>query len=49
MRRLKLNDDTATKEALCRSVRGSALYDRELKMYRVNTSLSDASFELGVL
>ena len=47
MRRLKLNDDTATKEALCRSVRGSALYDRELKMYRVNTSLSDASFELG--
>lgn len=47
VRRLKLNDDTATKEALCRSVRGSALYDRELKMYRVNTSLSDASFELG--
>lgn len=35
------------KENIYRAVRDSKLYDRTLKMYKVNASLSEASFELG--
>ena len=34
-------------ENIYRAVRDSKLYDRTLKMYKVNASLSEASFELG--
>lgn len=39
--------DSEKKEKIYHSVRSSKLYDRELKMYKVNASLSEASFELG--
>ena len=47
VRYLKLDDTTERKRALYKAVKASALYDRELKMYKVNTSLSSASYELG--
>lgn len=43
---LKLADNEK-KENIYQAVRGSKLYDRILKMYKVNASLSEASFELG--
>lgn len=47
VRWLKLDAPRAEKAELARRVRESALYDRELGMYKVNESLSGVSFEAG--
>ena len=47
VRWLKLDAPQAEKAALARRVRESALYDKELGMYKVNESLSGVSFEAG--
>lgn len=47
VRWLKLDAPRAEKAALARRVRESALYDKELGMYKVNESLSSVSFEAG--
>lgn len=47
VRWLKLGAPRAEKAALARRVRESALYDKELGMYKVNESLSGVSFEAG--
>lgn len=47
VRWLKLDAPRAEKVKLARRVRESALYDRELGMYKVNESLSGVSFEAG--
>ena len=47
VRWLKLDTPRAEKAALARRVRESALYDKELGMYKVNESLSGVSFEAG--
>ena len=47
VRWLKLDAPRAEKAALARRVRESALYDKELGMYKVNESLSGVSFEAG--
>lgn len=44
---MKLAESEEEKERIYRNVRESRLYDQELKMYKVNASLSKASFELG--
>lgn len=44
---LRLEHTKAQREAIYQSVLKSGLYDAALKMYKVNVSLSDASFELG--
>ncbi|MDO4306653.1 MAG: hypothetical protein Q4C77_07445 [Eubacteriales bacterium] len=47
VRHLKLEMETEEKRALCARVKESDLYDRKLKMYKVNAPLADSSFELG--
>lgn len=47
VRYLKLNRSLEEKENLYRAVKSSDLYDRKLKMYKVNASLQEASYELG--
>ncbi|MBO5473956.1 MAG: hypothetical protein J6A08_09255 [Lachnospiraceae bacterium] len=47
VRYLKLNSSMAEKEKLYAAVKNSDLYDEKLKMYKVNASLADASFEVG--
>lgn len=44
---LKLKDFADRKKSIYDNVRNSRLYDQALKMYKVNASLSEASFELG--
>lgn len=44
---LKLRAEAENRKEIYRKVRESRLYDRKLKMYKVNASLSEASFELG--
>ena len=47
VRYLKLPKTPEEKRACYRAVRESDLYDRKLRMYKVNASLSSASYELG--
>ena len=47
VRYLKLALPMAEKQRLADALRHSDLYDEKLKMYRVNASLADASFEVG--
>ncbi len=47
VRRLKLGGSASEKRALYDAVRSGPLYDRKLRMYKVNASLSAASYELG--
>mgnify|MGYP002510006072 FL=1 len=47
VRWLKLDAPRAEKAELARRVRESALYDKELGMYKVNESLAGVSFEAG--
>lgn len=47
VRRLKLPGNKEEKLKLAEAVKSGDLYDRKLKMYKVNASLKDASFELG--
>ncbi len=44
---LKLGDGTAQARALYERVKHSALYDRQLGMYKINASLADESHEIG--
>ncbi|BBF45024.1 hypothetical protein lbkm_3774 [Lachnospiraceae bacterium KM106-2] len=44
---LKLNNSIEKKRRLYRSIRTSQLYDKKLKMYKVNASLNNSSYELG--
>ena len=44
---LKVEKDAEKRRALVRAVRESALYDKKLGMYRVNTGLEGASLEVG--
>ena len=44
---LKLKDFDGLKKTVYDNVKNSRLYDQPLKMYKVNASLSEASFELG--
>ncbi|MCR5754638.1 MAG: hypothetical protein K6G30_07500 [Acetatifactor sp.] len=44
---LRLKDTAENKRKLYQTVKNSELYDRELKMYKVNTSLEKESYELG--
>lgn len=44
---LKLSKSPEQKREIYRQVRESRLFDKELQMYKVNASLSEASFELG--
>ncbi|ABX41251.1 hypothetical protein [Lachnoclostridium phytofermentans] len=47
VRFLKLEHSKEEKKALYNVVKSSNLYDRKLKMYKVNESLHTASFEIG--
>ncbi len=47
VRYLKLDRTKEEKQELYQAVKKSELYDQKLKMYRVNTSLQEASYELG--
>ncbi len=47
VRFLKLQSDNKTKETLYDKVKSSDIYDKKLKMYKVNASLENASFEVG--
>lgn len=47
VRYLKLKHTDEKKRALYENIKHSDLYDEKLKMYKVNASLLDASFELG--
>ena len=47
VRFLKLDATAEQKRACYRAVKESDLYDRKLSMYKVNASLSSASYELG--
>ncbi|MCD7726593.1 MAG: hypothetical protein LUI12_13755 [Clostridiales bacterium] len=47
VRYLKLDHSMADKKKLYDSVKNSDLYDETLKMYKVNASLAEASFEVG--
>lgn len=47
VRYLKLEQEKANKRMLYQNIKNSDLYDNKLGMYKVNASLSDASFELG--
>ncbi len=44
---LRVSRDPARARALYSAVRGSALFDQKLGMYRVNAPLDDESFEIG--
>ncbi len=44
---MKLAKTREEKEEIYRHIKESRLYDKELKMYKVNASLSEATFELG--
>lgn len=44
---LKMTKERQKQKELYQAVKESALYDQKLKMYKVNASLSSASFELG--
>lgn len=44
---LKLIEGIKGKREAAKKVRNSALYDEKLKMYKVNASLSDVTFEIG--
>ncbi len=44
---LKIERDTAKCRDLARRIRASGLYDRKLKMYKVNESLVDQPMEIG--
>jgi len=47
VRWLKLERPVEEKRAMARKVRESGLYDRKLRMYKVNESLTSVSFEAG--
>lgn len=47
VRYMKLGGDMPTKLDMYKKIKASDLYDDKLSMYKVNASLSDASFELG--
>ena len=47
VRWLKLDSPQEEKAALVQKVRESGLYDRELRMYKVNESLASVSYEAG--
>lgn len=47
VRQFKLKLSPEEKEALAENVRGSGLYDSKLKMYKVNESLTQVSYEAG--
>lgn len=47
VRNLKLAMPCEEKKALAQMVKSSNLYDRKLRMYKVNESLEDVSFEAG--
>lgn len=47
VRRLKTGMTRQEKEALADAVQASDLYDKALKMYKVNASLQQTSFEIG--
>ncbi len=47
VRHLKLPGSRQEKSKLAAAVKSSELYDEKLKMYKVNASLKDASYELG--
>ena len=47
VRYFKLGDDANAKKVMYDKIKASDLYDDKLSMYKVNASLSDASFELG--
>ncbi|MDD3278209.1 MAG: hypothetical protein PHG16_04910 [Lachnospiraceae bacterium] len=47
VRHLKLDASMEEKQTIYSKVKGSQLYDQKLQMYKVNTSLKDASFEIG--
>lgn len=44
---LKLRDEAENRSEIYDKVRHSHLYDEKLHMYKINSSLSEASFELG--
>lgn len=44
---LKLDNTEEEKRAMAQRVRASGLYDRELRMYKVNESIAGVSFEAG--
>ncbi len=44
---LKIERDTAKARDLARRIRGSGLYDRKLRMYKVNESLEKQPLEIG--
>lgn len=43
----KLNSDKEEKQNLYKNIKSSDLYDEKLFMYKVNASLSEASYEIG--
>ncbi len=47
VRYLKLKQEKEKKQKLYQNIRNSDLFDEKLSMYKVNASLSNASFELG--
>ena len=47
VRYLKLHDRVEEKRRIYQTVKDSDLYDAPLKMYKINASLSSASYELG--
>lgn len=47
VRFLKLSNPAEVKKDLYSRVKAGGLYDKKLKMYKVNASLKDASYELG--
>lgn len=47
VRYLRLDLPEEEKEALIRTVRNSALFDRKLKMFKVNADLASAGYEIG--
>lgn len=47
VRYLKLKNTIQNKRSLYEKVKNSDLYDEKLRMYKVNASLQEASFELG--
>ncbi|MBS5934636.1 MAG: hypothetical protein KIC94_17370 [Clostridiales bacterium] len=47
VRYMKIVNEEEDKKSLYRKVKESNLYDRKLSMYKVNTSLQEASYEIG--
>ncbi|SEA82830.1 hypothetical protein SAMN02910384_02445 [Pseudobutyrivibrio sp. ACV-2] len=47
VRYFKLDSDVSGKREMYEKIKNSDLYDEKLSMYKVNASLSEASFELG--